>query len=205
MIDFGYVVRHRQDLDDFRLPIQLSWLVRELRYDWIPAQGRGTAYLIARAEQLDVKAAKERRTIRFTAKDLPPVANEPMMPPDDEIRASITTYYTMYSKDKKFFWPDAARNVEERLHTFLTKDQPVFAKTQALKKAIKEMEIPQDADLGTKVRLAYEWMKKNIENLRTGRPRRGRRMPQARSTTIGRTRRCGSSMPGERRSFSWTS
>lgn len=165
VIDYGYVARASQSTQPVRVSLQRLWLVRELRYHWIPRPGFGSAYVMSLSEGLDLQATKEDRMIRVAGKNLPPVASEPLMPPDDEVRAAVTFYYTFYPKNPKQYWNDVARHVEENLRRFLTKDQPALSRTRYLKEAIGEMKIPADADIAAKLRTVNDWIGANVVNL----------------------------------------
>src|SRR5262245_13779586 len=95
VIDYGYVLAHEEDFQLLRrIELQGSRPVRALTYRWKPLSIPANCYL-QRTEGFKVSAGRESgRVFVIEAQDLPPFTNEPMAPPDDEIRPGAACYYT---------------------------------------------------------------------------------------------------------------
>jgi hypothetical protein len=153
VIDFGYVLRNEGFPRSTQIVLQKQWPVRSIRYHWVPSPYRPAAYVTSRAE---VQAKLDGRSVVVTAQDLEPVPEEPHMPPLYEARASVTLYYTTNEKVAEF-WELGAKRTETRLKGFLRG-------TGAVKGALEEIGIPEQAPLPEKLKLAYDWLGAKIKN-----------------------------------------
>ncbi|MBI3450873.1 MAG: DUF3857 domain-containing protein [Acidobacteria bacterium] len=158
VVDFGWTVWDTSQKSLRHVPIQLEWPVRNFRYHWLPPTDHGTGWGITHREGLTIEQAKEGLTLVVTGRDLPAVADEPFMPPGDEGRATLWMYHTsFFSTDAQDFWNTYAKGIESQLNTFASFRPPVD-------KAMTAMEIPEGADLMTKLRKAYDWLGAHVKH-----------------------------------------
>ncbi|HZE89455.1 MAG TPA: DUF3857 domain-containing protein, partial [Verrucomicrobiae bacterium] len=159
VVDFGWIVWDISQKSLRHVPIQLEWPVRNFRYHWLPPTDHGTGWGITHREGLTIEQAREGLTLVVTGRDLPAVAEEPYMPPGDEGRATLWMYHTsFFSTNAKDFWDTYARGIESQLKTFVSFRPPVD-------KAMAAMAIPDDADLMTKLRRAYDWLGAHVKDV----------------------------------------
>jgi hypothetical protein len=152
VIDFGYVL-----LDDGMpwletIEIQRPWLVRQMRYRWRSSDWLQAAWLPKRLEGIDADIQKDRESILVLASNVPPFVDEPYMPPESEVRASVTIYYIEPTTNFETFWDDTGRRLDAAVKRFLVG-----------RKGIKEVAdgIPPGATM-ERLASAYEWIEKNV-------------------------------------------
>ena len=90
----------------------------------------------------------ERGSVLVTARDLAPVAEEPYMMPLDEVRASVTLYYSRSSEKPDEYWNAMAKSVEYELKRFV-------GNGHAIQSAIASMQLPPDGSLSARLEAAY--------------------------------------------------
>ncbi len=163
VIDYGYEVLIESLIADRVVLLQREWPVREIRFRWQPAPLLPGNFLLYRGEGLGIEYENDQRSVVVSARDLPPVPEEPHMPPARELRASATFYYVdeVYGEQDRY-WDSIARRVVRSTDRFI-------ADRRATRQALEAIGIPDDADLGDRLRYVYDWIQRNVEirNLRT--------------------------------------
>jgi hypothetical protein len=163
VIDYGYEVRDLNDAFWRKLPLQRKWFMKEFRYRWIPlpitfaGQPLMSATNILRGEGLDITPAQVRNSFTVVAKNLPPIVEEPWMPPTEEVRAAAIFYYTLLSGSRTEFWDAYARQTDSTASA-------VMPTGSALHRLVESIGIPPEASLETKLRIAYDWIGAKIVN-----------------------------------------
>ncbi len=159
VIDYGYVLRDVNARFLRRVPLQLSWPVRSFTYWWRPRLtqwGFGTCHLNL-PTRLHVKCSMVDATYIVRGQDLPPIVEEPWMPPDAEVRAAAIFYYTYFSQGVAHFWKLAAIHLEEEVARFLKPETKIH-------QAITEMDLPADDGIEARLRAAFDWIGANVRN-----------------------------------------
>lgn len=159
VLDYGYVVSRNDDFEPLRrINLEGSRPVRRFMYTWKPA-GTPAACYMRRTEGLQVQARRERQhTFVIEAQDLPVFVEEPMAPPDDDIRAGFTCYYGSITPPGGEFWRDFAKFVDEQAIRFVKR-------SSFLKKASKDMNLPPEADITARLAMAYDWLGDRFQNV----------------------------------------
>ncbi len=155
VIDYGYVVRGDGVFPITTVELEREWPVRLMRYRWVPSTYLPGAYTSTRVEGRDVKFNVDRDSILITAQNLSPVKEEPYMPPEGEVRASVTLYYGSSEKVESF-WDLEAKRVEMRVKS--------FSNASAFREVIAGLDVRSDATLATRLTAAYDWIGKNLTN-----------------------------------------
>jgi hypothetical protein len=156
VIDYGYTVRGEHRYLSRRILLQQNWPVLRFRYRWKPYGGYSAVYRVYRSDGLDVQLERGRQAVLIVANNLPPVPDEPYMPPDHEVRASIILYYLDEGIPFKKFWREHARRIEQQTRE---KDS-----TELVGKAIAAAREKPGGDLTAELRAAYDWIAANVEN-----------------------------------------
>lgn len=160
VIDYGFEVRGNFFDRYERIRLQDKHFIRKFRYKWVPYPGYGASYYLRRRPDLNVSVTKAGASILIEATDMPPVEEEPYMPPDDSVRASVIRYYWMATDlpaEQEGFWKAHARNTEQEVATFLKKDK-------GIKEAIAGLTLAPDDGTQDKARAVYEWIQQNVKN-----------------------------------------
>lgn len=160
VIDYGFELRGTYFIGYARIPLQRDLLVRRFRYKWVPYPGYGASYYVRRRPELNVSVTKEDDAILIEASDVPPVEQEPFMPPDDTIRASVITYYWLgynLPPQQEEFWKAHAVNTEKAVSDFLKKSPRIKASVAAL-------DLAPGAGIAERARSVYGWVQQNIRN-----------------------------------------
>ncbi|HXI03785.1 MAG TPA: DUF3857 domain-containing protein [Candidatus Saccharimonadales bacterium] len=163
VIDYGYVLEQENAkyVDSWwRIRLQWAWPVRELRYIWIPYGRLVNGFVLTRASGLDAKAERYINTVRVLGRNLPPVDEEPYMPPLDNVRAAAWFFYFNKDDDYKDFWNSKAKIVDERAAAFMHGDK----QTRSI---LAQMNLPESANLEEKLKLAYAWILEKVKIDRT--------------------------------------
>lgn len=163
VIDYGYVLEQENAkyVDSWwRIRLQWAWPVRELRYIWIPYGRLVNGFVLTRASGLDAKAERYINTVRVLGRNLPPVDEDPYMPPLDNVRAAAWFFYFNKDDDYKDFWNSKAKIVDERAAAFMHGDK----QTRSI---IDQMNLPESASLDEKLKLAYAWLLEHVKIDRT--------------------------------------
>lgn len=158
VIDYGYVLQQdnvRYLTPWWRYRLQWNWPVRELRYTWTPYEYLPNGFVTTRSRGLDVEAKRDFVHVRVVGRNLPPVREEPFMPPEDSVRAAAWFFY--FDRDEKYkdFWNDKAKIVDSRASAFMNDDK-------AVGKLLAEIAPPEGADLQARLRHVYAWIVDNI-------------------------------------------
>lgn len=158
VIDYGYVL-HSRGLPMYqRVDLQRTYPIRQLRLRWRPSELLQGAYRIF-GPDLPITSTKDRDAIRVLANDLPPMVEEPWMPPEYHVRASVTFYYIDPDVDSEHFWDDEARKEERYLARFLT-----GGADRAIQELITSWNFPAEASLSLKLQNAYQWLTDNVKD-----------------------------------------
>jgi hypothetical protein len=159
VIDYGFTLRddrRRRWLDRlWRVNLQRVWPIMELRYKWEPWEYLASGFVVLRARGLDVDASRYVGTVYVVGKNLPPVEEEPLMPPIETVQASVSFFYFGKDENPEGFWNSEARQVEERVASFVRSPK-------AMTELTAELEVSAGADLEARLRAAYEWIGRNL-------------------------------------------
>ena len=159
IIDFGYVLREAGLISYDRIELQRDWPIRRFEFEWKPYSMLQGAYRLFRTDLLDVNATSNRGLVKVSGRNLPPVIEEPLMPPDHEVRGSLVLYYIPYGMGYDTFWDDTARFMDRMARSAAKKKRSVEA-------AMSEMGIAPGNDPRESLVKAYNWIGNNI--VRTG-------------------------------------
>jgi len=154
VIDYGYRIIEPGYLRFDRIPLQVPWPIRSLRYVWVPYARLKGAYRIARGEGLDITADQNRKRIVWEARNLPAVEEEPMMPPYDEVRSALYIYYLPAGATFDTYWKDAARRYESRVKASYSK--------ASVRDALQRIRPAPEGSLDDKLRAIYDWLANNV-------------------------------------------
>ena len=159
VIDYGYELRGG-DLDEWTtIPLQRSWPILALRYQWFPASWLPSQYFVRRFK-LDIEVQRQQAGVFIEGTYLPPALDEPWMPEGDQQRAGADLFYSIgrTSSDPNAFWNAVATAEEKKVGEFA--DNP-----KALKKALTMLAIFGEAPpLVRRLQAAYEWLDRSIVN-----------------------------------------
>lgn len=156
VIDYGYTVKGDTRYQYRRGDLQGPWPIRRFRYRWKPSSFFPASYRVHRSEGLDVGISRDRTSVLIDGKNLPPVREEPFMPPDHEVHASAILYYRSQSDSYKDFWNEQAREIDRASRTNFSRE--------VVERALSALEANRGADLSTRLKAAYDWILTNVEN-----------------------------------------
>jgi len=156
VIDYGYVLEDSVLQRYVPVILQRGWLVRELRYRWHPAEGISSAYLVRQGEGRDIKVQSNAGEVVLEARNLMPVAEEPWMPPDKELRSSVVLYYMPAGTDSSF-WNAEAKRIDRNLKSKV-------GNLDRIQEGMAAMNLPAGGDLGKRLAAAYDWIGANVKN-----------------------------------------
>jgi hypothetical protein len=156
VIDYGYTVKAEMAPRTSRVVLQREWPVREFRYRWKPADHYPSAYRVYGAEGLDIEVSRDRQSVLVVGRNLPSVPEEPYMPPDHEVRASVVFYYLARDASVKGFWKQFSKRVDRQSR--MPRSDDVVDQVLA---GIRET---PDASLEARLRAAYDWIAENVDN-----------------------------------------
>jgi hypothetical protein len=156
VIDYGYTVKAETAPRTSRVVLQRQWPVREFRYRWKPAEHLPSAYRIYAAEGLDIEVSSNRQSVLVVGRDLPAVPEEPYMPPDHEVRASVIFYYLRQEASLKGFWKQYSKRIDRQSR--MPQSDDVVGQVMA---SIQE---EPGASLDVKLKNAYDWISENVDN-----------------------------------------
>jgi hypothetical protein len=159
VIDYGYVLQHRGYYLYERIPLQRSFPILRFEYHWKPYPYMYAASRLSRTDLLDVTSDKSRGALHVTGRNLPPVIEEPLMPPDHEVRGALVVYYVSEEFSYDRFWTQISTFMD--LFVLLMTAKPV-----SVERAMNEMELSGDVDQIEGLMRAYEWIGDNLK--RTG-------------------------------------
>lgn len=158
VIDYGYTMRHHENfLGNDRIMLQRDWPIRQLRYRWRPSQFLSAGYAVWRTEGLDVRITRDRESVLVEGRNLPAVPEEPWMPPEHEMRGSVTFYYADPGEVSKDYWVAKAKSIERNLRIFCGKEE-------AIQSVLAQVGIDPAASPLDKARKAYDWLGSNLKN-----------------------------------------
>jgi hypothetical protein len=156
VIDYGYTSKGEYVYGWRSIALQRRWPVRKLVYRWKPTGDYSSAYRVYRHEGLDIQVTQGRDAVLLVARDLPGVVEEPHMPPEYEVRASMTLYYMTGKERFKSFWKDHAADIDRRSRG----REP----SEVARQALAAVEASGAATLPEKLKAAYDWIGGHVEN-----------------------------------------
>lgn len=157
VIDYGYVVEERSFEEWQTVDLRREVPLRELRYRWTPGGGYPGTYRLPRDHGLSVSAVRDGRSVLITARNLPALIREPWMPPERVVRAAVALYYHASAASEDDYWRGVAKRLG-RAAAYFCQEKPV-------RQAVASMSLPASADLGGRLKLAYEWMLAHVRNV----------------------------------------
>lgn len=156
VIDYGYVVSGVPIPYSRRIFLQRTWPVRLLRLRWEPSTFMASAYSATQTNGKNIRFSNDSLSVKVVAEDMTPVPDEPHMPPAEEVRASVTFYYSDGRKPAEF-WDVKAKNIERVLKSYL-------GGTGTIREWLDTVSIPADAPTEAKLDRVYAWIAANIKN-----------------------------------------
>ena len=160
IIDYGYeivVIQDELELDRW-VPLQRNWPVARFEYRWKPYDGYPATLIVSRAEGLQLATDRKGNWISLSAADIPPVVDEPYMPPDSTVRAAVTLYYHEHG-------PMKAGTYWKKLSNIWDRDTRDFiARSKAIKEALPHLGVPDAGSTEEKLKTVYDWIAANIRN-----------------------------------------
>jgi hypothetical protein len=156
VIDYGYLLWQKGIYYSLRVELQNEWPVRSFNYRWVPWGGRTASFRVARATGLGVSVTHDSRSMRVAGSNLPPVAEEPWMPPRKEVGASVSLYYRTNSEKPEDYW-----NLEAKREARRAQD---FSKEKPIKEALASIPFPPGADLFARLKTVHAWITSNIHH-----------------------------------------
>jgi len=159
VIDYGYVLREEGYVPYERIPLQRKWPIRELHFRWKPYSSMAGAYRLVQTETLDVDGDIAKGAILVNGRNLPPVTEEPLMPPWHEVQAALVVYYVPRGTSFDDYWEDMGKSMSLVL-------KPLMGKKRSLGQALAAMNLDPQGNLDEQLRAAYAWIDANIA--RTG-------------------------------------
>jgi hypothetical protein len=115
IIDFGFEIRQAGYVPMQTIRLHKPWYAREVRYRWEPFQYLPGAYAMSGPVGESIKVKRDKKSVLVTAQNLPPVPDDPYMPPPHETHAAVTLYYINEGKDPQTFWDLEAKRLDRRL------------------------------------------------------------------------------------------
>jgi hypothetical protein len=156
VIDYGYV-RHSPQLQWYtHVDLQRKHPVRTLRLRWRPTDLLQGAYRVY-GPDLAITITKDKGSILVVGNDLPPLVEEPYMPPDYHLRASVGFYYIDPDTDPDHFWDDEAKKEERFLVRFLSPNGPV-------REVVDSWKLSTEMTLDKKLEHAYRWVTEHVKD-----------------------------------------
>ncbi len=154
VIDYGFTLK----LDRAYMPYQEIRLQREapihsFRYRWKPTRELGAAYRVTPGVGFELDARRDKDSVLVTAKDVPALVYEPMMPPPDSISASVVFYYYDGSGGLKDYWTLKAKRRAGS-------ERP----PEVVRRAVTEIGLDPASPLDDRLRSAYAWLLRRIKN-----------------------------------------
>jgi hypothetical protein len=156
VIDYGYVLSGAGYYDENVLELQRRFAIKRLRYRWIPFGDWQGEYVVHGSEAKKVSTRVDGRAILIDARDMRPVAEEPYMPPQDEVRTTVTFFYSIGGSPQQY-WMKVGGAIDAAVAEYGPNDK-------SLQLALSQMSWPAGADLPGKVRFLYEWVGRNIRS-----------------------------------------
>jgi hypothetical protein len=157
VIDYGFLVRRSGAAWLRRLAVQRPWPILEYRHRWATSLS-GASILKRGTEGLSFEARKLGKGFLFTGRDLPPAVEEPLMPPAEEVLASVTLYYQTVPGATGRYWDTVAESIRGAVREFT-------ASRRANRKVAGALGAPREGDLHERLAVAYDWIEANVHNL----------------------------------------
>lgn len=148
VIDYGYEFRYGKYLPSPGVPVQFGAPVRDFYYRWTPADRHNVAVLIRPRGNAFIDKVQDEAVV-VTAKDLPAVPAEPMMPPLEDVRSMVYFFYLFKATTVDEYW----RGVHKPWAQALEK----FEKSKAVQPALPGIGIPA-GDLRTRMVAVQTWI-----------------------------------------------
>jgi hypothetical protein len=152
IVDYGWMLRGQLVLSERRIPLQRRWPIREFFYGWRPYSMLQGAYHMRRTESLHVDARVHNQGIVVSGGGFEPLIEEPWMPPDPQVRATMVLYYVPPQTDYGRFWDDLARGF----------DRGIEAKKSSIDRALHDLALRAGSNVDESVRKLYGWVDKNL-------------------------------------------
>ena len=156
IIDYGYVIGGSGFYNEVMVELQRRFAIKKLLYRWTPYERMRGEYTLRGTETKNVAVHGDGESITIQAHDMRPVPDEPYMPPDAEVRTTVTMFYTILGSPQQY-WTMVGAFVDELVAAYGPKDK-------SLQLVVKQMAWPPGADLAAKTRVLYEWVGRNIRN-----------------------------------------
>ena len=83
-------------------------------------------------------------------RDIPPIEDEPLMPPLHEVQAAAIFYYFPIGSDFEEYWDDIAKSSDGVTRA--------FAKKKAMKELLETIAPRAEQDLDAQLRAVYDWI-----------------------------------------------
>jgi hypothetical protein len=156
VIDYGWIVSGEAWSRYERVRIQGSFPVHRFSYYWKPSRYVRGAYRLYETEELDVQVTVEDDSIIIEGRDIPSIVDEPLMPPDHDVRASAVLYLMPLRVDFEDYWDTVATSVASRVDASRGKKKHRTSIMEAIA-------FPADGTAEQKMRTAYEWIESGFK------------------------------------------
>lgn len=156
VIDYGYVLTGHGNCSYAGVSLQRPFAIKSLAYRWIPYHGSSGRYAIRGSQMKAVDVRVEDGSILVKARDMKPVPDEPFMPPDSEVRTTVSFYYSRWLSSEGY-WASVGGWLDRLVSEYGPNDK-------SLRLALSQMTWPPGADLDAKIRHVYDWIGRNVRN-----------------------------------------
>jgi len=159
VIEYGFRLTQPEIYSWRRVDLQSSWPIRTLKHRWWPVKDYSkSSLLMSRTDKLpvDYTTKEDPGAVVVTGKDVPALVEEPFMPPIKEVRGAAIFYYR--------YGPDTVTEYWNNTATLYSKVADDFAKGLIYSDYLDKMNIPDHADLPTKLKAVHRWLSVNIKH-----------------------------------------
>ena len=153
VVDYGWTLRAVPGFYD-RVELQGRYRVLSTGYLWRPLDLLPAGYRLSRSEGRQVETGRDPGGVWVRARDLPPIVEEPYMPPRGEVQTALHLYYGLPDDAADDYWGGIARRTESRVK--------LFNRPAVIRDAIARMALPAGAPLQDRLRAAYAWLDANV-------------------------------------------
>ncbi|GAB4372714.1 MAG: hypothetical protein Kow0062_09250 [Acidobacteriota bacterium] len=158
VVEFGWEIL-AYTLYDFEVRIADRWPVEHFRSTWVPVRNGRAAYVFLGRTRAAFDVDSDRGALIVEGRGIEPVVDEPYAPPMPRRALRLVTYYRGdATTDPDTFWKNRAKARRAFLKEFARGRKEID-------RAIAGMDIPEQASLEDRLRIAYDWIQRHIENV----------------------------------------
>lgn len=153
VIDYGYDYLGVFEFNNYTLHLNREWPVRDFRFRWKFPQHQTGGYRLKTSPGLDVQVVEDKKSILVTGHNLPPIIEEPYMPPSHELEALVTLYYPYH---RSSFWNELGTDMENQVAMLVVPGKATFLKT------LETLPFTEGATPQAKLEQVYNWMERTL-------------------------------------------